>query len=53
MKPRENPEKYIQIIELVAQLQQIETPLKKKPPGLSPRGSWFIQFECWLEPASN
>jgi hypothetical protein len=31
MKPRENPEKYIQIIDLVAQVQQIETALKKKP----------------------
>jgi hypothetical protein len=38
MKPRANPEKYIQIIELVAQLQQNATPLKKKPLRFSPQG---------------
>jgi len=53
MKPRANPEKYIEIIELVAQVQQIETPLKKKPLRLSPQGFLFIQLESWLAPASN
>jgi len=38
MKPRVNPEKTIQIIELVAQVQQIATPLKKKPLWFSPQG---------------
>ncbi|HNV60847.1 MAG TPA: hypothetical protein PKH72_14450 [Rhodoferax sp.] len=53
MKLRENPRKYIQIIELVAQLQQIETPLKKKTPTAFAMGVLFIQLEYWLIPASD